>query len=174
MIAFILLAVAHPGPTCGTLYSRHIVRDQMHRPRRDDPWVRRYVALGETLRDARIHRADDVVNSCGDDASDASPGPMERRLLDWGFASDDAHELAYAPPAERRRAVETMILCGPNGANDDDGDHVSCDGPQDGHFARSMPEYDACGWEGYGRFTPCARPGWNRHAGRYDSEGPAR
>jgi hypothetical protein len=97
---------------------------------------------------------------------------IEHRLLRLGFMPYDAHQLARAPRAERKRALEVMILCGPNGANDDDGENVSCDGPLPGHLARSMPEYRACGWAGKADDTSpaafrCARPGWDGH--RYRS-----
>lgn len=56
---------ADPGPMCDTAFSRHILRDKPnHRPRRGDPWVRRYRLEGESRHNARVHRADDVVNGC--------------------------------------------------------------------------------------------------------------
>jgi hypothetical protein len=58
--------VAHPGPFCGTRWSRHILADPEHRPLPKDPWVRWYLTKGAetTLRDAQITRADNVVNGC--------------------------------------------------------------------------------------------------------------
>lgn len=70
-------------------------------------------------------RCDDRPYSKG--CGNEPPGPIERRLLRLGFVPYYAYELAHGDPAERKRAIEVMKLCGPSGANDDDGVNVSCD-----------------------------------------------
>jgi hypothetical protein len=86
MLTALLLAAAHPGtlpstgPMCGTRWSRHILADEPeHRTLRGDPWVRLYIARGESLKDARIHRADDVVNGCDPEPRPARYHPTRRR-----------------------------------------------------------------------------------------------
>lgn len=79
LLAALLAGCAHDGtrftasehraadleePQCGTVYSAHILRDPLHRPRRDDPVVRAAVAAGEAEASARIGRAISVVNGC--------------------------------------------------------------------------------------------------------------
>lgn len=53
-------------PMCGTRWDRHILADKRdHRTLRRDPWVRWYILQGVVPVDARIQRANEVVEECG-------------------------------------------------------------------------------------------------------------